>query len=95
MLQLLLHPLLTFIESLIRENDISVMVEKRNFAVPLYCPEPCFIIVSTLVSQKVETTRGVPLEFSTFCNPLSLTPVASRTFLTKSWYCRELYKNAF
>ena len=39
MLQLLLHPLLTFIESLIRENDISVMVEKRNFAVPLYCPD--------------------------------------------------------
>ena len=43
----------------------------------------------------METTRGVPLEFSPFCNPLSLTPVASRTLMTKSWYCQELYKRSF
>ena len=47
------------------------------------------------MSQKVETTRGVPLEFSPFCNPLSLTPVASRTLVTKIWYCRERYKISF
>ena len=45
------------------------------------------------MSQKVETTRGVPLEFSPFCNPLSLTPVASHNLMTKSWFCRELNKN--
>ena len=64
----------------------------RRSAVPLLCPESCFIRISALVSQKVETTRGVPLEFSPFCNPLSLTPVASHTLMTKSWYCQELNK---
>ena len=61
--------------------------------VGVFCSESYFIRISTLVSQKVETTRGVPLEFSPFCNPLSLTPVASRTLMTKSWYCQELYKS--
>ena len=40
----------------------------------------------------METTRGVPLEFSPFCNPLSLTPLVCRTLMTKSWYCRERYQ---
>ena len=35
---------------------------------------------------------GSPLEFSPFCNPLSLTPVASHNLMTKSWFCRELNK---
>ena len=65
---------------------------KGVLAVLLSCPEPCFISISALVSQKVETTRGVPLEFSPFCNPLSLTPLASQTLMTKSWYCQELCK---
>ena len=47
------------------------------------------------MGQKVETTRGVVLEFSPFCNPLSLTPLASRTLMTKSWDCQELYKTSF
>ena len=77
----------------IREADISVAGGQMESVVQLSCPEPYFISVSALVSQKVETTRGVPLEFSPFCNPLSLTPVASRTLMTKSWYCQELYKS--
>ncbi len=39
--------------------------------------------------------KGFPLEFSPFWNPLSLTPFASRTLMTKSWYCQELYKRSF
>ena len=58
----------------------------------LSCTESGFIRLSALVGQKVETTRGVPLEFSPFCNPLSLTPLASQTLMTKSWYCPELNK---
>ena len=46
-------------------------------------------------ATKVETTRGVPLEFSPFWNPLSLTPVVSHTLMTKIWYYQELYKRSF
>ena len=76
----------------IRNTDISAAGGERLTVVQLSCPEPCFIGISALVRQKVETTRGVPLEFSPFCNPISLTPVASRTLMVKSWYCRERYK---
>ena len=39
--------------------------------------------------------KGCPLEFSPFCNPLSLTPVAIQALMTKIWYFQELYKRSF
>ena len=53
-------------------------------------------LVFLLWSVKRWKPQGVsPLEFSPFCNPLSLTPVAIRTLMTKSWDCPELYKISF